>query len=285
MTVPNAIRGHKHLLSPALATPPLYVLPEHIAEKVHLVTTLAAVQLGAPALSPWEATMATADKMLAEPEGAAKLATDMVTKAERATRDLEVRGQALNRAREVADMQLSSVVADGADELLAAIRAAGEPVWSDIEQCRDALAGVETASAEAILRSGEEAREAWLRLGERAMTYQQLRHAASAIVWDEPVQWDTRGCHREWPDGMCRLVGVNWYGSPMADGSPTMPWPVDASGAQRLLWFARQGAKPHWVSPEEQDRAWQAAHADQHQAAISQQSRHAQAHAWGSRTG
>ena len=200
---------------------------------------------------------------------------------------------ALATARALLDDRLRNAIHDHPYELRDAIRAAGEPIWSEITEQAAKLDGVEIENPDALLRAAPDAQAAWLQLAGLARQYYKLRAALTAIPWDdEKLQRDIAdtqgsGDHHEFAEGKCRLLGPGWNGAQgTASMAPRMPWDQDdKSGRSRLLYFARHPDRPtpHWPSPSEQDEAWLAdpVHAERARAFDVQQSRHGGVHAMG----
>jgi hypothetical protein len=92
---------------------------------------------------------------------------------------------------------------------------------------------------------------------------------------NQEPEHDTAADHREFPTGLCKVVGSSWRTMIMSP-APTRPWPTDTRG--KLIWMARNGAVPHWPTAEQRDASWMRVHAEEHARTQEQLRRHRNVH-------
>lgn len=215
----------------------LYTLPAELVNQrtgiVRLSEEMHAAVAGRPNVAAIE-TAHVAELKAAATAGAKRLPpATVVLDATAGAVATDQRVRILQRALEESDNALGSLAQDLADitvtdHLAPAIAA----VFADVRATSDVLP--EDPNAEALLRSTDEARQAWFGLGDLAARYDAIRKAAHAIrVNLEGPTWDTRGDFSE-----LKNFDTVTEGMVIQPGGPR-PWPADTAG--RLLWFARHG--------------------------------------------
>lgn len=197
----------------------------------------------------------------------------------RAAAERNARVSVLRIAQERAEAELSEVIHENRDAIITEhLRVAGEKLWVEIGVMVEALGDIDPANTDALLRSPDKTRRAWLDLDGLALKYGRVREAMSRLLMhtDSTPEHDVDGDHSEFQAGMCTVAGPNWKGRPMSP-APVMPWPTDPRG--RLVWFARHDVTPWFATIAERDAAWMAAHKEQYERMAHQQRRHHAVHA------
>lgn len=183
---------------------------------------------------------------------------------ERQTVELTHCRRVLNRAQELAESELASVLEGSTDQIIEdVIQPAGERLWSSVVKAVAGLDDIEVVSVDAMLRAPERARRCYLELDGLAAQYGRLRGAWSPLPNGQDVQHDIAADHSEFEVGLCTIVGPHWRGSPMAQHRPRMPW--SDHPRDRLIWLVRAGHKPWFPTPDQRDRVWLTVHREEHE--------------------
>lgn len=202
---------------------------------------------------------------------------------QRVTAERDRRLQVLRTALDRSAQDLIDSVRDSAHTIIRDhLAPVLDQLWLEVVKAVKALGDRDPSDTTAMLSAPARVREAYLAMDGLAVRYNRLREAWARMPVGEP-EYDTRGEHSEfevglycvWPDGK------RWAMAPPA----TPPWPVGDGGKGRLIWLVKADAKPWLPTPEQRDRAWQAANAEALERMKEQSRRHREAHGVWSQAG
>jgi hypothetical protein len=266
-------REHKHVAAVFLVADRYGVqLPERITDLRRRLDTLNATTVEPTGASPDEIR----ERMLRDlrdGQVADGLDAGDLLIAEEEKRAAEITGRLLVQAREQVAIELATAVRDAADEISASLDDAVKSLWQEFAEAAAKIADLDGRSVDAMARASGAQRKAWARSRELATAYAELRRAWSGVHDPRAVRLDGAGEFAEIEQGL-GTVWERWKVSPMSP-APVPPW--DPSDTHDMLrHVAAAGASVHCPTPEQRDRLWSEAHADQLAAVEAQRQRHHQ---------